>query len=259
VRGEPGIGKSALLGYAEEHSSGLRVLRARGVEAEADLPFSALVELLRPLLGLLEVLPEAQAEALRGTFAFGPQLDGKLLIGLATMSLLSAAAEEQPLLGVVDDAHWLDVASAEAFVFAVRRLEDDPVAFLFGARVGEPRRFSLPGAEELELGGLSLDEGQELLARSDRELAPTVAERLHEVVRGNPLALLELPSALGEEQLSGAQPLTEPLPVTEAVQAAFARRIERLPEQTRNRAAAGADAEGAARGRGGAVRPLAAG
>jgi DNA-binding CsgD family transcriptional regulator len=233
LRGEPGIGKSALLGFAGEHASGLRVLRARGVEAEADLPFSALVELLRPLLGLLDVLPEAQSEAMRGTFALGPQMDGKLLIGLATVSLLSAAAEEQPLLCVVDDAHWLDVASAEAFVFAARRLEDDPVAFLFGARVGEPRRFSLPGAAELELGGLSPGEGQELLARSGRELAPGVGERLHEVVRGNPLALLELPSALAEDQLSGVQPLVEPLPVTEAIQQAFARRIERLPEQTR--------------------------
>jgi predicted ATPase len=107
-----------LLGDAEEQAFGMRVLHARGVEAEADLPFSGLLELLRPLLGFVDALPEAQAEALRGTFALGPKRAGKLVIGLATVSLLSAAAEASPLLCLVDDAHWLDVASAEAIVFA---------------------------------------------------------------------------------------------------------------------------------------------
>jgi DNA-binding CsgD family transcriptional regulator len=234
VRGEPGIGKSALLKHAERQSAGMRVVHARGVEAEADLPFSGLVELLRPLLPWVEALPEGQAEALRAALELGPRVEGKALVGLATLSLLSAATEERPLLCLVDDAHWLDVASAEAFVFAARRLEDDAVAFLFGARVGEPRRFELPGAEEIELRGLSLEEGRELLVVAGHELDATVAERLHEAVHGNPLALLELPPALAAEQREGAQPLAEPLPVTQALQQAFARRVDRLPGPTRS-------------------------
>jgi DNA-binding CsgD family transcriptional regulator len=233
LRGEPGIGKSALLRFASEQASGLRVLHALGVEAEAELPFSGLIELLRPLLGLVDGLPEAQAQALRSTFVLGPRLEGKLLIALATVSLLSAAAEERPVLCVVDDAHWLDVASAEAFAFAARRVEDDPVAMLFSARVGEPRRFEVPGVEEIEVQGLAPAEAQELLSRGGYELGPGVAEQLQAAVRGNPLALLELPAALADGQRSGVEPLAEPLPVTEAVQAAFARRIERLPADTR--------------------------
>jgi DNA-binding CsgD family transcriptional regulator len=232
VRGEPGIGKSALLRYAGEHASGLRVLRAQGVEAEADLPFSGLGELLLPLRPLVDALPGPQADAMKGALGVGPRLEGKLLVGLAVVSLLSAAAEEQPILCVVDDAQWLDVASAEAFVFAVRRLGDDPVAFLFSARMGEPRRFVVPGVDELELTGLSREEGLELLAGAGHELDPTVAEQLHDAVRGNPLALLELPPVLPVEQREGSQQLAEPLPITQAVQQAFARRIERLPRQT---------------------------
>jgi DNA-binding CsgD family transcriptional regulator len=232
IRGEPGIGKTALLAYAEEQASGMRVLHAHGVEAEADLPFSAPGELLRPLMGLLYGLPETQAKALRGVFELESPVEGKLLVGLAMVSLLSPAAEEQPLLCLVDDAHWLDVASSEAFVFAVRRLEDDPVAFVFGTRVGEPRRFQVPGAHELLLDGLTRAEAQELIGGAGSQLSAAAVGRLHEAVNGNPLALLELPPALADAQRSGMEPLPEPLPVTEAVQQAFARRIELLPEET---------------------------
>src|SRR5262249_52953047 len=107
------------------------------------------------------------------------------------------------------------------------------IAFLFSSRVGEPRRFEVPGVDELLLDGLSQEAAEELVAGAGVALAPSVAERLYEAVRGNPLALLELPSALAAKQRSGAEPLAEPLPVTEAVQQAFARRIELLPEDTR--------------------------
>ena len=166
LRGEPGIGKTALLAYAAEESElrGVRVVRARGVEAEADLRFAGVVELLRPLVPLLEALPAPQAEALRGVLGIVPRLDGKLLIGVAMLSLLSVAAEECPLVGLVDDAHWLDEGSAEVLLFAARRLQDDPVALLFAARIGEPRRFDAPGVEELVLAGLGGEEARELLA-----------------------------------------------------------------------------------------------
>jgi DNA-binding CsgD family transcriptional regulator len=235
LRGEPGIGKTALLAYAAEESElrGVRVVRARGVEAEADLRFAGVVELLRPLVPLLEALPAPQAEALRGVLGIVPRLDGKLLIGVAMLSLLSVAAEECPLVGLVDDAHWLDEASAEVLLFAARRLQDDPVALLFAARIGEPRRFDAPGVEELVLAGLGGEEARDLLAGAGHELAPAVADALQVAVRGNPLALLELPHALHERQRAGLDPLTEPLPVTETVQQAFARRIERLAPETR--------------------------
>jgi len=231
VRGEPGIGKSALLSYAEEGAEGMRLLHARGVEAEAELPFSGLYELLRPLLGLLGEVPERQAAALRGAFGLGPPLDARLLIGAGTLSLLAAAAEERPVLCSVDDAHWLDGASADALVFVARRLEADPVAVLFAAREGERREFEPPGIAELVLHAIDREDAVELLRSF--ELPERVVSDLHRAVTGNPLALLELPRALSEKQRAGQEPLPEPLPVTRAIQSAYARRIDALPEATR--------------------------
>ena len=248
LRGDPGIGKTALQLDLVERAEGMRVLRARGVEAEAELPFAGLLELLRPVLDRLDDIPERQAAALRGALGIAPPVDAdRFLIGAATLSLLAAAAEDAPLLCLVDDAHWLDQGSAEALVFAARRLEDERIAIVFAARVGEPRKFEAPGIEELQLGGLGRDDAIELIARaSGREVAEAVADELHRVTRGNPLGLLELPAALTEAQLGGSEPLVEPLPVTEAIQAAFSRRIERLAPPVRRAlllAAAEPDAE----------------
>jgi len=231
VRGEPGIGKSALLRDAEERSEGMRVLHARGVEAEAELPFSGLYELLRPLLDLLEEIPERQAAAVQGAFGLGPPLDARLLIGAGTLSLLAAAAEEQPVLCLIDDAHWLDAASSDAFVFVARRLEADSVAMLFAARDGDPRVFEPPGIEELVVQGLERGEAVELLRGSG--LPEQVVTELHRAAIGNPLALLELPSALSEKQRTGRESLPEPLPATKAIQASYERRIQALPEAIR--------------------------
>jgi DNA-binding CsgD family transcriptional regulator len=230
VRGEPGIGKSALLGYADEQAAGMRVLHARGIEAEAELPFSSLYELLRPLEDLFDEIPERQAAALRGAFGLGPPLAARLLIGAGTLSLLAAAAEERPVLCLVDDAHWVDAASADALRFAARRLEADPVAVLFAAREHEPGALEQTDLPELALQGLEQDEAYELLAGAG--LAESVVAELHRAASGNPLALIELPGALSERQRAGDEPLSEPLPATKALQAAYARRIEALPEAT---------------------------
>jgi DNA-binding CsgD family transcriptional regulator len=232
VRGEPGIGKTALLGYAAERAEGMRVLHARGVEAEAELPFSGLHELARPLLDWLGGLPEQQAAALRDALALGPPVDARLQLAAGTLSLLALAAEQEgPLLVLVDDAHWLDAESAAALVFAARRLDADPVLILFGARDGDPRPFEPPGLAELVLTGLTREEAMELLRGEG--LPERVVEGLHRAAAGNPLALLELPGVLTSRQRSGEEPLAEPLPVTDAVQAAFARRLEVLGPEVR--------------------------
>ena len=232
LRGEPGIGKTALLRYAEGSADGMRVLSAHGVVAEAELAFSGLYELLRPILDLLDEIPERQAAALRGAFGLGPPLDRSLLIGAGTLTLLAAAAEEQPLLCLVDDAHWLDAASSDAFVFLARRLEADSIAILFAARDDDPRTFEAPGIEELVVPGLERSEAAELLRGTG--LPERVVIELHRAATGNPLALLELPSALDERQRAGEAPLPEPLPVTKAIQAVYERRIQALPESTRH-------------------------
>ena len=138
VRGEPGIGKSALLGYAIERAEDLRVLKgASGSSPESELPFAALHRILLPVLDQVDGIPEPQADALRGAFGLSPgQASDRFLIAVGVLSLLAEAADEQPLLCVVDDAQWLDGASAEALAFAARRLEAEGVMLLFAARDG---------------------------------------------------------------------------------------------------------------------------
>ncbi|MGW0065522.1 ATP-binding protein, partial [Streptosporangium sandarakinum] len=137
LEGDPGIGKSALLEYAAARAEGLRVLRSTGVETEAEMPFAALHQLLRPELARVRALPGPQALALNGALGLGDAAgDDRFLIGLATLSLLSEIAEDGPLLCLVDDAHWLDRASADALLFAARRLDAEGVALVFAARDG---------------------------------------------------------------------------------------------------------------------------
>src|SRR5919197_2085941 len=146
LSGEPGIGKTALLEYAAERSGDMTVVRALGLETEAELEFSALHELCRPLLDLLAEIPDQQADALRVALGLAPvEIADRFMIGAATLSLLGAAAERHPLLVVVDDAQWLDRSSADALIFATRRLEADRVCALFACRTGEERTFAVPG------------------------------------------------------------------------------------------------------------------
>jgi DNA-binding CsgD family transcriptional regulator len=235
VRGEPGIGKSALLGYAADRADGMRVLRCRGIEAEHELPFAGIHQLLRSHMELIDRLPAPQAAALRS--ALGLSLDGvsdRFLVSLGVLSLLAEACDERPVLCLVDDAQWLDRPSADALVFAARRFEAEPIAVLMAARDGDPRRFEAPGLDELVLEALGDEDAHALIAtRLDVGAAADVVDKLLSTAGGNPLALLELPTALSEGQLAGVEPILGPPPVRGAVEAAFGERISALDDAAR--------------------------
>ena len=235
LQGDAGIGKTALLDYAAERARELTVVRALGVESEAELQFAGLLEVARPLLDHLAEIPERQAEALRGALGLGPAEEhDRFAIGAATLGLLAAAAEAAPLLVVVDDAQWLDGPSADALTFAARRLEADRVALLFAARQGELRGFEAPGLQSIELPGLEREDAERLLVSSYAgSVADTVVDLLCSKTGGNPLALIELPAALTPAQLDGTDALPDPLPAGVLVERAFLRRVESLPEETR--------------------------
>jgi DNA-binding CsgD family transcriptional regulator len=234
VRGEPGIGKSALLRYAAGRADGMTVLSATGIESESELPFLGLSELLHPVLGLLDEIPPPQAGALAGALAVGPPgAQDRFTICVATLSLLAAAAERRPVLAMIDDAHWLDASSREALVLAARRLHADRAVLLFAARDGEQATFEAPGVPQLTLQGVDRDACDRLLARCGAsEVSAPVAERIWEATGGNPLAILEIPRVLSPAQLSGRQPLAEPLPAGPAIQRSFARRLAGTPRET---------------------------
>ena len=231
LRGEPGIGKSALLDELVNATEAATVLRTQGLEAEAPLAFAALHRLLRPLARLRDQLPPPQARALRVAFGEedGPSVE-LFLVGIATLSMLTAAAEEQLVLCVIDDAHWLDPATAEALLFCARRIGADRIVMLFAVRDGVAGRFDAPGLAEMTLAGLSPDAARALLDRHVGEArAEEVTERLISETRGNPLALLELPTELSSAQLLGASPLPAQLHLTTRLERVFLERSRRLP------------------------------
>ena len=236
LRGDAGVGKSALLDHARELAGGMHVVSVHGLETEAPLAYGALHRIVRPLRGYLERLPAAQLAALRG--ALGESDGGtadRFLVSLATLSLLAEASEHDPLLCLVDDAHLLDEASADALVFAARRLDAEGIVMLFAARDGDARRFEAPDVPELRLEGLDHAAAAALLERyGPRSLAPELRDRLIEETCGNPLALLELPSLLTEAQLIGDEPLTPPLPVGAKIEQAYLARVRRLSTPTRS-------------------------
>ena len=233
LRGEAGIGKTALLTHAAERGGGRNVLRTVGVEAESDLAFAGLYGLLRPVVDKLGELPETQAAALAGALGLAPSRGSdRLLVSAATLSLLAAASEERPLLCLIDDAQFLDAASAEALVFSARRLAAEPVAMLFAVREGEARTFATPGLPELVLDGLAAEPAAWLLRASAPSAADSVREWLLAEAEGNPLALLELPSGLSEGQLQGRAALPEAIPLSLRLRSAFEQRVDRLPTTT---------------------------
>ncbi|MFE0150833.1 AAA family ATPase [Nonomuraea sp. NPDC059007] len=223
LRGEPGVGKSALLEHAGRAADGFALLRGSAVESESELPFAALHQILLPLLDeldALDALPEPQAAAVRT--AFGLATDGvadRFMIGLATLTLL---AENAPLLCLIDDAQWLDQASAEALLFAARRLHAEGVVILVSAR----DEASLAGLPELRVEGLDRAAAHALLARHLPGLPPHVRDRVVEESGGNPLALLELPASAAAE--------VGPLPLPRRLQEAFGQRIAVLPSRARS-------------------------
>jgi DNA-binding CsgD family transcriptional regulator/tetratricopeptide (TPR) repeat protein len=232
IVGEPGIGKSALLEEARASAHGFTVLHARGIESEAKVPFGGLLELLRPALGLLGSIPKPQADALGRALALRPGPTGEqFAVGAATLSLLAAEAEEQPVLVLLDDAQWLDVSSGAALLFAIRRLVADPIAVLVTERAGEPSVFDGAGLEALELRGLDRAEAAEVVERVvGRPLDDDTLERLYVSTAGNPLGLVQLAPVASE--------LTDPtragpVPVSTSVGRAFAARAGRLTEPQR--------------------------
>ncbi len=234
LRGDPGIGKTALLTYARERAHGLTLVATRGVESEAELPFSALAELLEPLLGGLDELPAPQAAALRSALALGPPVPGDAFaVATGALRLILGAARESPLLVVVDDAHWLDAGSGETLLFAARRFDADAVAVLVAVREGEPSVFDGAGFAEVRLDGLDRSAAGDLLAAAPAgRLAPAVAHSLVDATAGNPLALLELPALLSEAQREGQAPLPDPLPTTPSIRRAFEVRLAALPPES---------------------------
>ena len=234
IRGEAGVGKSALLDtvIGDATAATMRVLRSQGLESESPLAFAGLHQLLRPLLPHLDGLPAPQARALQVAFGQqeGPSVD-PFLVALATLALLTDAAETQPVLAVVDDAHWLDDASADALLFAARRLQADAVVLAFTARDSDSRTFPADGLPELRLEGLDETSGRALLIEQlGQLLSDDVARALLAQTGGNPLALVELPTELTPEQLTGVVSLPAQLHLTDRVQRVFLDRCRRLPE-----------------------------
>jgi DNA-binding CsgD family transcriptional regulator len=229
--GEPGIGKSALLEETVRRARGVRILRASGVESESELPYAGLLTFTRPVAGLVPSLPEPQAQALTAALALGPAPPADpLAVCAATLGLLAAAAEHEPVLAVVDDAHWLDPETAQAIGFAARRLGAERVAILIALREGEESAFLSAGLDRLVVPGLAPDEASELL---DGRVATSAARRLAELTMGNPLAMVELADDLSDGQRAGLDQIAEPLPVGEALERAFGGRLNRLPESAR--------------------------
>ena len=232
LHGAPGVGKTALLEFALEDAHDFGVVRTAGIEGEMELPFAALQQLCSPIIELTERLPEPQRGALAVAFGLsaGPAPD-PFLVGLAVLGLLSEAAEERPLLCVVDDAQWLDDASARGLAFLARRLLAEKIALLFAVR---ERGATLAGFPEINIGPLGRRDARALLesvlpARVDER----VLERIVAETRGNPLALLELPRGMTPTQLAGGFGLPEALSLSARIEEHFTRRLASVPPDGR--------------------------
>ena len=232
LRGEAGIGKTALLEYLVESASDVTVVQAVGVESEMELPYASLQQLCAPLLDPLDRLPAPQRQALEIVFGLsGGAVPDRFLVGLGVLSLFSAVAEERPLLCVVDDAQWLDRASALALAFVARRLLAESVGVAFAAR--EPGR-ELQDVTQLEVHGLLNGDARSLLHSAVRfKLDERVRDRIVVETRGNPLALLELPRGLTATQLAGGFGLLGAQGLSGRIEESFVRRLEGLSDGAR--------------------------
>jgi AAA ATPase domain len=239
AHGEAGVGKTALLEYAVEAARGFQIARTFGVEAEMELPFAALQQLCAPMLELMERLPEPQHAALGVAFGLieGPAhppahpAPNRFLVGLAVLGLLAEAAEQQPLVCVVDDAQWLDSASARALAFVARRLLAERIAVVFATRKLSDTLASLP---ELHVEPLGRRDARALLESvSPARVDESVLERIIAETCGNPLALLELPRGLSLTQLAGGFALPATVPLAAGIEEGYRRRLARLPQDAR--------------------------
>ena len=233
VRGEPGVGKTALLleTIARAERRGFRTLRASGVQFEADLAFSGLHQLLRPVVGRVEALSPPQRDALRATFGFestgAPDL---FLIGLATLNLLSDCADEAPILIAVDDCHWLDKSTCDVLAFIARRLQADPIRVVAATRDADVTPLDTCGLREIRLGPLDATDAETLLDTHAPALTQNTRTRFLVEAAGNPLALVELPNTL--VTFDADQALPDWLPLSAHLEQTFAARQEQLPPKT---------------------------
>lgn len=234
IRGEAGIGKTALLKVARRARESMTVLHVTGIEAESELAFAGLYGLLRPALTQIRELPPRQAAALEGALGLAAATESdRFLVSVATLGVIAAVAEREPLVCVVDDVQWLDKPSADALLFAARRLDAEPAAIVLAARDAGGERFRAEGVPELVVTGLPDEIAATVLERRVPGAAPSVRSRLLAEAEGNPLALIELPAALSEEQLAGTAPLPEAIPLTPRLAAVFRQQIQQLTAETR--------------------------
>jgi DNA-binding CsgD family transcriptional regulator len=236
VRGEPGIGKSALLSAATApaRDHGMQVLSAVGVQSEARLPFGGLHQLLRPILGLAEALHARQRAALLAVFGMADDVAPELfLVGLATLELIGDAAASSPVLLIVEDAQWLDDPSRAVLAFVARRLGAEPTLMLIAIRDGYETPFDDAELPELRLQGLDPAAAEALLDAHAPGLEPVLRQRILAEAAGNPLALVELPMGLPLEELDEGELLPSPLPLTARLERAFATQASELPPVTR--------------------------
>ena len=233
IRGEAGIGKTALLSYAARHATGFRVTRVTGVEAEMELPFAAIHQLCAPLLDHLDGLPQPQHDALNVALGLASgDVPDRFLVGLAVLGLLSAGAEERPLLCLVEDAQWLDDASGLILGFIARRLLAESVAIMVTVREPDARR-DFRGLPELVLRGLPEEDARTLLGRAVQgRIDERVRDRIVAETRGNPLALLDLPRSMSESELAGGFALPAATDLTRHLEDHYRARAAELPEVT---------------------------
>jgi DNA-binding CsgD family transcriptional regulator len=233
LRGEAGVGKTALLEYVAERASGCRIARVAGVESEMELAFAGLHQLCAPMLGGLDALPGPQQDALRIAFGMqGGTAPDRFLVALATLSLLAGAAEVEPLVCLVDDVQWLDLASAQTLAFVARRLLAERIAMVFAIRDSAGVN-ELSGLPELVVGGLADNDARALLASAlPGRLDERVRDQIVAETRGNPLALLELPRGLTPAELAGGFGLPDARPLASRVEETFMQRVRMLPRET---------------------------
>src|SRR5688500_9812898 len=230
LRGEAGVGKTALLRHLSAAADGCRIARAAGVESEMELAFAGLQALCAHMLGRLGHLPTPQRDALSTAFGLsaGPPPD-RFLVGLAVLSLLADAAEEQPLMCIVDDAQWLDRVSAQTLAFVARRLLAERVGLVFARRESGDEDV-LEGLPELVIGGLAADDARVLLdATIPGPLDERVKARILGEASGNPLALIELPRGLTPAELAGGFGLPDTRPLASRIEPTFLQRVRALP------------------------------
>jgi DNA-binding CsgD family transcriptional regulator len=234
IRGDPGVGKTLLLAAAADSAADFLVLSVAGVQSESDLAFGALSTLLRPVLSGIGGLPRIQADSLGAAVGLSSSAHvERLACNAGVVSLLAASASERPVLVVADDLQWFDAGSREVILFAARRMQSDPVAFVFTVREGDAGIPLDTGLPELRLEGLREAAALELVARAAGDVSPAVARRLWSQTAGNPLALVEIPRNLSSEQRTGRAALDEPLPVGRRLEDSFAARVAALPAATR--------------------------